>query len=394
MSLLRRRVAPFALLVIVFSSSTSAVEVYRKDALSLDLGFWTQGWYQYISRDRLDLEGGGGRSDFLLRRAYFSIRGTINPQVSFFAHIAGDRLGQEGLANNPGVGLGSGLALRDGWINFRLLDDNLMVQLGRMYVPFTRNYGTTSTKGLLNLDLDWAQGGYRGSIFYPSIVGRDDALTLWGNVFGDKLQYRLMAGQGVSAESKNPEASLRLAGRLVYSVFEPETSWFNSGTYLGAKRVLSLGVGRDGQSDLVLSGTREDYSAWTMDLLYEEPLSRGSSATLEASYISLRNSANSIANSAVRAGDDGSILAIKVGYLIRRDEESARLQPFAHFQSILPDEPGLGDTRVYGLGANYYLHGAANKLTLEVTRVEQATPQAGATPLDGFVVTLQAAAGI
>ncbi len=386
--------ASLAFLGMVFSSPASAVEVYRKDQLSLDLGFWAQGWYQHISQDNLGLAGGDGdRSDFLLRRVYFSLRGTINPRVGFFAHVAGDRLGQEGLASNSGVGLGSGLALRDGWINLKLLDDDLMLQLGRMYVPFTRNYGTTSTRGLLNLDLDWAQGGYRGSIFYPSIVGRDDSLALWGNVLRDKVQYRVMAGQGVSAASKNPDENLRFAGRLVYSFFEPETSWFNSGTYLGGKRVLSLGMGRDGQSDLVLSGRRESYSAWTVDLLYEGPLERGS-LTLEGSYISIENSANSIANTALGPGDDGSSLAVKAGYLIQRSDRSGVLQPFAHFQSILPDEPGLGDTRVYGLGMNYYLHGPANKLTLEITRIDQQRPQPGATPLDGFLITLQAAAGI
>lgn len=360
--------------------------------MSLDLGFWTQGWYQYLSDDNPE-SGSVDLSDFLLRRAYFSIRGTVNPRMAFFVHIAGDRLGQEGLASNSGVGLGSGLALRDGWINLKLLDDDLMLQMGRMYVPFTRNYGTTSTKGLLNLDLDWAQGGYRGSIFYPSIVGRDDSLTFWGNVVEDRLQYRLMVGQGVSSESKNPDGGLRLAGRLVYSLFEPEISWFNSGTYRGGKRVLSVGLGRDGQSDLVLGGRRKDYSAWTVDVLYEEPFTQGS-VTLETSYISVDNSANAIANTAFGPGDDGAILAIKAGYLIQRSEGSAALQPFAHFQSVLPDEPSRGGTRVYGLGTNYYLHGAANKLTLEVTWVDQEQLQPGVTALDGLIVTLQASAGI
>ena len=391
MSSFEARFAALALLGVLLSTSAGAVEVYRKDELSLDLGFWTQGWYQRLSDDN-PASGIEDLDDFLLRRVYFSIRGTVNARVGFFAHIAGDRLGQEGLANNSGVGLGSGLAVRDAWINFKLLEDDLMLQMGRMYVPFTRNYGTTSTKGLLNLDLDWAQGGYRGSIFYPSIVGRDDSVTLWGNVLENKLQYRFMVGQGVTGESRNPGGDLRLAGRLVYSFLEPETSWFNAGTYRGGKRVLSLGIGRDGQSDLVLAGGRQDYSAWTIDLLYEEPAARGS-FTLETSYISIDNSANAIANTRLRPGDDGAILAIKTGYLLRRSGESASLQPFAHFQSIQPDALGLGDTRVYGVGTNLYLHGAANKLTLEATWVDQQRLQPGDTALDGLLITLQAAAG-
>lgn len=56
-----------------------------------------------------------------------------------------------------------------------------------MYVPLTRNYGTTSTKALLTTDLSFMQGGIRGAIFYASKVGRDDGVTLWGNPFEGRL---------------------------------------------------------------------------------------------------------------------------------------------------------------------------------------------------------------
>ena len=158
------------------------------------------------------------------------------------------------ITNNSGDGLGSGLALRDGWINYKIAGDDLMVQVGRMYIPFTRNYGTTSTKSLLTADLDWGQGGLRSSIFYPSTIGRDDAITLWGNILEDKLQYRFMVGDGEENDAKNPDDTVRFAGRLSYNVFDPETNWFNAGTYLGSKHILALGMGVDFEQDLLIAG--------------------------------------------------------------------------------------------------------------------------------------------
>lgn len=99
-------------------------------------------------------------------------------------HYAADRIGQQG-RDNSGMGLGTGLAVRDAWVTYKVLGNDLMIQAGRMYIPFTRNYGTTSTKALLTTELDWGQGGIRSGIFYPSKVGRDDSVTLWGNVLAE-----------------------------------------------------------------------------------------------------------------------------------------------------------------------------------------------------------------
>jgi len=102
-------------------------------------------------------------SPFILRRNYFSLRGEPAPWLGAFTHIASDRIGQDGL-DQPSLGLGSGIAFRDAWVVVRL-HEGLNLQLGRMYVPLTRNYGTTSAKSLLTADLPFLQGGIRGNIF-------------------------------------------------------------------------------------------------------------------------------------------------------------------------------------------------------------------------------------
>lgn len=390
-----RKIVLVALLVLLGASNVFALEIYRKDDLSLNAGWWGQVWGQTVSN--MDTNGDGRfndrLNDFLVRRSYFYLSGTVTPELSFFIHYAGDKLGMDEIKDDSGKGLGSGLALRDGWISYNLLGNDLIVQVGRMYVPFTRDYGTTSTKALLTTDLNWGQGGHRSTIFYPSNIGRDDALTVWGNIFNDKLQYRFMVGDGEEDEAKNHEDTMRYAGRLSYSVFDAETKWFNAGTYLGSKRVLSFGVGADTQRDLFLAGKEQNYFAWTADVFYEQPLTGGDALTLTASYIDVSNTVNSISFTQMASGDDGSILALKAGYYLGTKIGPGNLQPFGHYQLISSDESGRDDTQVYGVGMNYYLKGAANKITLEATFVDQDKEISGSNVQDETLITMQFAVG-
>ncbi len=379
--------------LLLFPAMVWSVEVYRQGEASFHVGFWGQAWYQYVD-DYTDTDGDGvgdeSINDFMTRRAYFYVKGIVNPWFSFFVHYAGDRIGQQDL-DNPSVGLGSGLALRDGWITMKLAGEALMVQAGRMYVPFTRNYGTTSTKTLLTTDLDWGQGGVRSGIFYPSKVGRDDSVCLWGNISGGKFQYRLMIGEGVEGSARNPDDNLRFAGRVSVSLFDPETGWFNKGTYLGKKRVLSIGAGFDYQEDIKAtssSTTKDDYSAWTVDLFWDQPLGAGA-ITLEAAYIDIDHSANGVTWTYLSAGDDASIVSVKAGYLFPGKIGVGQLQPFVHYQNF--DVDNEDDTDVYGIGLNYYIKGLANKISLDLTFVDQ--DRESGSIQDHVIFTFQIAAG-
>jgi hypothetical protein len=356
-------------------------ELYRDGDKSLSIGYWAQAWYQYVGDYDRDGDGNwdDSQNDFMIRRTYLSVKGTVTSDISFFVHYAGDRIGQEGL-DNPSMGLGSGLALRDGWVNYKVIGNDLMVQVGRMYIPFTRNYGTTSTKALLTTDLDWGQGGLRSGIFYPSKVGRDDSITLWGNVLEDKLQYRLMIGEGAESQTINPDDKLRFAGRLSLNLFDPETSWFNQGTYLGKKKILAIGGGFDFQEDLVTGGVKHNYEAYTGDVHLDLPLG-AVAVTAEVAYITIKNSVNGVTWTDLNSGGDGDIAMAKVGILL-----ADKFQPFGHIEIIMPDADGTEDTTIYGFGCNYYISGLANKLTAEWSVVDDDNKSVD-------IVTVQAAFG-
>jgi hypothetical protein len=340
-----------------------AATVTAEDGPSLNLGFRVQGWYQAVEGGAAD---GGAMNDFMVRRAYLSLSAKVTPELSLFAHLAGDRLGQDGL-DVPSVGLGSGVALRDGWVAWAP-DPRFRVQLGRMYVPFTRAFGTESTFTLLTMDLPYAQGGVRGSLFYASKVGRDDGLVLWGTPLGGRLQYRVGLAEGVEGAA-NPADSLRYSGRLAVNLLEPESAWFNRGTYLGEKKVLAFGLGVDRQDELALpSGVRYDSRSWTADGFLDHPVGDGA-ITVEASYVEVEGMTQPLPFAGLQAGADARISYLQAGYLFPGDLGPGRVQVYGRAERT--DPRGGDHTASSSVGANYLMRGHDAKLTLDWSRLDR-----------------------
>jgi hypothetical protein len=84
---------------------------------------------------------------------------------------------------------------------------------------------------------------------------------------------------------------------------------------------------------------------------------------------------------------------LKAGYLFPDKLGPGQLQPFAHWQYIDVDESDKDATNVYGLGLNYYIKGHANKLSLDLTYVDQKDEIRAQNIQDRFIGTIQIAAG-
>lgn len=365
--------------LICAANANATFEVNEK--VTAEIGFWTQGWYQFVQNGS---PTGSDVNDFMVRRAYLYLKGEVTPHFEFFTHIATDRLGQEGL-HNSSLGLGSGVAFRDIWATFKI-NEAFKIQLGRMYVPLTRSFGTTSTKALLTTDLPFLQGGVRGNIFYESKVGREDGVTLWGNLVDGLLQYRVMTSEGVTGDL-NSRDNLRFSGRIALNLLEPETGWFNQGTYLGKKKVLSLGFGYDTQRDLTLNGIDgQDNHVWTVDVFLDYPVRHGA-ITAEASYISIFNSTQSHGFSTLKAGEDAQNGYIQAGYLFSHTIGPGRTQPYVRYETI--DIRHKGVTQFFTLGANYYVKDHDAKVSVDYTFVDARGDRSGQS-----LVTDQIAIGL
>jgi hypothetical protein len=348
------------LLATLLVAAASVSTALAADTPSLTVGLRLQGWYVAEQHGAAD---GGTAQDFLLRRGYLSLNGKLSPTVSAFVHVAGDRIGQTGL-DAPGLGLGTGLALRDGWIAWQP-HTAFHVQAGRMYVPFTRAYGTESTFTLLAVDLPQTQGGGRGAIVYPSKVGRDDGIVAWGGLWRGRIQYRAGVMEGVEGQA-NPGDSLRFAGRVSLNLLDPETGWFNRGTYLGEKRVLALGVGFDRQAGLTIAeGGGRTYRAWTADLFLDRPVGRGA-VTVEASYTDAHALPLGLPFAGVPVGADSGMAYLQGGFLLPWRLGAGRLQVYGRAERVLVSDGD--DTSLPGAGLNYLVRGHDLKLTADWSR--------------------------
>lgn len=353
-----------SVLILAFPQNAAAQE-------KVDIGFWTQAWYQYVENGK----NNKGLNDFMVRRAYFYIKGQPTDYLSFFTHIAIDRLGQDGL-DNPSLGLGSGLTFRDLWITLNL-SESFKIQAGRMYVPLTRNYGVTSTKALLTTDLSFLQGGIRGAIFYAGKVGRDDGVTLWGNPFEGRLQYRLMVSEGME-DNSNPEDNLRFVGRVAVNFLEPEKEYFNQGTYLGQKKILSIGFGVDNQ-------TGRDNFVWTVDAFFDHPVAAGA-VTVESAYIHIQNNTQPNNFAQLSAGDNAVLSYLQAGYFLTAPIGVGNFQPYLRYETASVKQKS--DTNFLSGGLNYYLKGHNAKVSLDYTFVDHLNID------DQSIITVQFAVGI
>lgn len=229
------------------------------------------------------------------------------------------------------------------------------------------------------------QGGIRGGIFYTSKVGRDDGVTIWGNPADGLFQYRLMISEGMEGSS-NPDDNLRFVGRAVVNLLEPETGWFNQGTYLGQKKVFSLGAAFDSQNNLTLNDQTDlNNFTWTVDLFFDHPVGKGA-VTVESAYISLQNSTQ--ANGFVRLseGDNAGLFYLQSGYYFGTPVGWGNLQPYFRYESASVETND--NTGIVSGGLNYYLKGHNAKASFDYTVINH--PETDAQS----IVTVQLAVGI
>jgi hypothetical protein len=379
------------------SPSWAGIKMDLGEHTNLEVGIWGQTWFQYVEDGAKSGTSNSGLKDFSIRRAYLYLKGDATEHLSFFTHLASDKVGKHG-TDDPSVGLGSGVAWRDLWITLNL-DKALMIQMGRMYVPLTRNYGTTSTKSMMTVDLPFLQGGSQGDIFYATKVGRDDGLAIWGNPLDGLLQYRLMINEGAEGDAINPGDNLRYVGRVSVSLLEPEKGWFNKGTYLGKKKVLSIGFGAETQSNLTLRNrAKQNNLDWTTDVFFDHPIG-GGAVTVEAAYIHIENSTVNHHDqfTTLDQGDDARNWYVNAGYLLPGSFGPGHLQPYCRYETVYVDErPGKNVlTDFWSGGLNYYLKGHNAKITADYMYIDQdradRSPTQGRT--DRGIFTFQMAVG-
>src|ERR1051325_5974584 len=173
-----------------------------------------------------------------IRRARILLGGQIAPNLTFFAETDSPNLFKStaaGTKNNA-----SQIILQDAYVNYKFKDE-FSLDAGLLLVSPSRN-GLQSAASLL--PVDYGTYTFANSTALQNSAGRDTGIQARGYLAGKKLEYRAGVFQGMR-DQLNRE--LRSTVRLQYNVFDPETTFFYTGSYLGKKKLLSLGAGYDHQ---------------------------------------------------------------------------------------------------------------------------------------------------
>ena len=157
--------------------------------------------------------------------------------------------------------------------------------------------------------------------------------------------------------------------------------------------MLSLGAGVDFQSDLDYGASSRKYDYAAYDVHWDQPVGpEGGAVTCEAAYIHINNGPNAINYTHLTRGDNADIYSAKAGYLLPWHPFSFGFQPSIHYGRV--DSEGWDATNIFGGGMNWFIKGHANKLSFDVTAVEQGDETHGSRPVqDHLLVTLPLAMG-
>jgi len=234
-------------------SARAAVDLKVSDDYFVKLGFLTQPWVQLTSdpSSKTDLA-----SDFYIRRTRVILSGQVSKWVSFFMETDIPDWGKGGKWTPS-------LFVQDVFVTGEF-GEQFKLDVGMILPPFVHQL-RQGAGNLHTLDYHTALAKWM-----TGKVWRDTGVEARGLLFDRKLDYRVSITNGVVGPVDDIP---RFTGRLAYNVFDAEEGFFLGGTYLGAKRVLSIGAAFDVQPDAIDGGGT--YYAFGGDVFWDLPMNDG-----------------------------------------------------------------------------------------------------------------------
>jgi len=329
-----------------------------------------KGQFQVVARDI----GSGANDDehtynFNFRRNRIALMGTYGDLMSVYV--------QTEFTEDPTVTT-LGVAATEPGSNFQMLDavvrfafaDAFKLHVGKFKYNLSRE-NLEACEAPLTLDR---------SLFIraPYVTTRDMGIAVWGNLLQDRIQYRadMMEGRKALASAATPKSDFRFGARGHVSLLDPESEYGYKGTYMGEKKVFTLGAAVQVEpnlayEDVVRRIEAKSYTGWTTDYFIEYPIAGFGTPTLSGAYedIAFDDAYMSLNPDAGVKGFEGerSGWYVKGGYLMPK----CPLQVFGRYEQWRYAElQNVYNQRLdwMGGGANYYLRGQDLKVTAEMSR--------------------------
>jgi hypothetical protein len=252
---------------------------------SIKIGLLAQPQFEALGSPTLD----GLTGNFFVRRFCILLGGTLFKDFEYFVETDYPNLFKSQANADPMAAFLSknspGMNIQDALITWKAMGDMLKVDAGFMLPPMSHN-SLQSAASLLAWDY-FAQTFIHSNAFGStnsaapaqpilSPVGRDAGLQLRSLVAGGLVDARLGLFQGLRDGVMGTDVGgrnfPRIVGRLQVNLLDPETGMFYAGTYLGAKRILSIGGAFDIQPHNDFAGS---YRYWDVDGIVDMPAGPG-----------------------------------------------------------------------------------------------------------------------
>ena len=279
---------------------------------------------------------------FFFRRLRLIFGGKVTDRVSFFIDTDAPNVGK---ANAAGRKNEDAIFLQDAILTYTVRG-SFLIDGGLMFVPASR-HSTQSAANLLGVD--YGAFAFTHSDPTNSRVGRDYGVQARGYVAKNHLEFR--AGVFNGARGVGATAPLRYAVRAVWYPLEAETGIFYGGTYLGEKKVVSVGASVDHQ---------DDYSAGSVDVYVDHPIAAGrQNVTAQVNYVRYDGGAT------FAQLPKQDVWFVEVGWF----HKAAKAGPFLQWTSRQVVAAGLADeTKVTG-GLSYWAEGHRFNIKAGVARL-------------------------
>lgn len=247
--MLRRTLCSFGLggcILLVPTGARAQAVLKVNDSVSVRFGFLSQTWADFSQNVRQD---SSYAQNVFERRLRFIMGVQVGPHLSFFFQTDNPNLGRSGPGSTKA--LGSGFITQDAYVEVKPgRSSALLLDAGLQYVPFCRNC-MESAATILPMDL--GAYSYLQNAGTASSGGRDVGFVGRGYLLGERLEYRAGVFSGArlstAADVQTATNSLRGAGRLQLQLLDPEAPAYSyPGSYLGRKKVLTVGGALDAQS--------------------------------------------------------------------------------------------------------------------------------------------------
>lgn len=394
------------LLFIILSNNVLGQEKYKP--LKLNLSEDGKKYVRFIMWHQLWVQRDFKNSDGLkmsIRRSRFLAYSQISPKFLILTHFGLNSLGADQTTANPNTqqnNAHSFLFLHGAWVEFAAIPKKLHLGTGLHYWNGISRLSNQSTLNMMTLD-NPGQGRGDARLFPWSTITTSDQFARHIGIYAkgniDRFSYRVAANnsrinQGnlepaiYSYQVDGNNHNWLFTGYFKFDLLDKESDKlpYFVGTYLGKKKVLSIGSGFYHHPGALAKGAalstadRANVVKLAADVFYDAPIGNNGGAlnVLAAFYNYNYGGDNQFADGGLVPAN-GNIIYGHLGYVLPFKAKGTRFMPYVTYShQDLKHTPNT--SHEFSVGLNWFINGHFAKITAEYTNGTKGTP--GAIPTD------------